>query len=265
MTEDTLSAELITEKLGTRFIGRNVLYYPSVASTMDIARREARAGAPEGTAVIAGEQTSGRGRLKRNWLSPPGSLSLSLILRPPRDSLPRLVMLTSLAVAHCIEEVTDIKASIKWPNDVLVNSRKVCGILVETDLREEKGTYAVIGIGLNVNFRSADYSEIPAEAASLSDELDREVSRLDITRCLLREIEKLYLTLPGSDAVFRQWRARLVTLGRRVTVTSGTGVLEGAAESVTENGILLLRLENGNLTEVVAGDVALQNSPADPP
>ncbi len=241
------------------------MYYPSVASTMDIARWEARAGVPEGTVVIAGEQTSGRGRLKRAWLSPPGSLSLSLILRPPKASLPSLVMLASLAVADCIEEISELKADIKWPNDVLVNGRKVCGILVETDLREEKRAYAVIGIGLNVNFSSTDYSEIPAEAASLSDELGREVSRLDITRCLLREIEKLYLTLPGSDAIFRQWRARLITLGRRVTVTSGTGVLEGIAESVTENGHLLLRQKNGNLAEVIAGDVALQNSPADFP
>lgn len=262
MIEDTLSAELITENLGTRFVGRNILYYPSVASTMDLARREARAGAPEGTAIIAGEQTAGRGRLKRTWLSPPGSLSLSLILRPPKAELPSLIMLASLAVAHCVEKVTGLKAGIKWPNDVLVNGHKVCGILVETDLRAEKVAYAVIGIGLNVNLHPADYPGIPADAASLSGELGRKVSRVDITRCLLREIEALYLTLPGSDAVFRQWCGRLVTLGRRVIVTSGGDVLEGIAESVAENGHLLLRQANGNLTEVVAGDVTLRDSPS---
>ncbi len=262
MTEENLSAELIRRNLGNRFIGREVRYYPSVASTMDIARREARRGAPEGTAIIAAGQTAGRGRLKRAWLSPPGSLSLSLILYPPRTALPFLVMLASVAVVRCLRKITGLRAGIKWPNDVLVSHRKVCGILVETEINPEKRTYAVIGIGINVNVNLADCPEIAPVATSLSAELGREVPRLDVARCLLREIDSFYLALPDGKLISQEWQRHLVTLGCRVTVTAGDTVLEGIAESVAEDGRLFLRQANGNLTEVIAGDVTLRDSPS---
>jgi biotin-[acetyl-CoA-carboxylase] ligase BirA-like protein len=138
MANNVISSPLITRGLPTRFIGQRVLYYPRLTSTMDIARREARQKAPKGTVVIADEQTAGRGRIQRVWLSLKGSVSISVLLYPSLTSLPYLVMLTSLAVVHAVEALTGLKSQIKWPNDVLINRKKVCGILVESDVRGDK-------------------------------------------------------------------------------------------------------------------------------
>jgi len=252
-----LSPASITSDLETRFIGHKVIYYPRLTSTMEVAKREARRGAVEGTVVIAGEQTAGKGRLRRVWLSPKGSLALSTILYPRLVYLPSLIMLASLAVVRSIEAVTGLKAQVKWPNDVLVNGRKVCGILIESDVRADIVAYAIIGIGVNVNLRLADFPEILPLATSLSEELGRDVSLLSLIRRLLVEIEGLYLTLLAGGAIYEEWRDNLVTLGKKVRVESGKIRYEGIAESVARDGSLLLRHSNGNLTKIVAGDVTL--------
>jgi BirA family biotin operon repressor/biotin-[acetyl-CoA-carboxylase] ligase len=257
MAESDWLAADIKLNLGTELIGRKVIAYPSLSSTNDIARREARKGAREGTVVVAEEQTVGRGRLKRAWLSPQGSVALSVILHPTPAQLPYLIMVASLAVVHCLEQV-DLKAQIKWPNDVLVNDKKVCGILIESDVRGNAVDYAVIGIGLNVNLNTADFPEISSTATSLSQELGRELSRREIIRCLLVEIEKLYLSLPEGNSVFREWRDRLVTLGKEVELISGQASYQGVAESVASDGSLFLRQPDGKLLKVVAGDVSLR-------
>jgi BirA family biotin operon repressor/biotin-[acetyl-CoA-carboxylase] ligase len=258
MIKDSLSAAAITDGLATRFIGQEVIFYPALPSTNDAARQKAREGAKEGTVVIAGEQTAGRGRIKRRWLSPPGSVALSVVLYPPLDYLPSLIMVASLAVAESIEEVTGLRTQLKWPNDVLINDKKVCGILVESEVRGKRVDYAVIGIGLNVNVRMAELADIALLATSLSDELGREVSRRDIVQSLLAHAERLYLSLEKGDEVFKQWRDRLVTLGREVRVSSGEAVHEGVAESVAADGSLLLRRPDGSLLKIVAGDVTLR-------
>jgi BirA family biotin operon repressor/biotin-[acetyl-CoA-carboxylase] ligase len=226
---------------------------------MDVAKREAQQGATEGTVIVAEEQTAGRGRIKRPWLSPKGSIALSIILYPSLAYLPSLIMVASLAVVHGIEKVTGLKSQIKWPNDVLVNSKKVCGILIESDVRGNTVDYAIIGIGINVNLRLSDFPEISPTATSLSHELGRDVSRLDMIRCLLAEAERLYLTLPSGNSVYREWRDNLVTLGKKVEVRSGETTYKGIAESVASDGSLLLRQSNGSLTKIVAGDVTLRN------
>lgn len=259
MEKDSLSPALITDSLKTRFIGKRVLYYPQLTSTMDVARQEALRGAAEGTAVVADEQTGGRGRVKRAWLSPRGSVSLSIILYPDVAHLPYLVMLASLVVASSIEGVTGLKPSIKWPNDVLVNGKKVCGILIENEVRGKLVLYAIIGIGINVNFRPADFATMPPTATSLADELGRNVSRLDLTRRLLVEAEGLYLRLPDAESIYQAWRDRLETLGRKVQVISGGTTLEGVAESVARDGSLLLRHSDSSSTRIIAGDVSLRN------
>ena len=255
MVESSLSPTSITDSLGTRFIGQRVICYPSLTSTMEVAKREAQRGAAEGTVIVADEQRGGRGRMKRTWLSPKGSLALSIILYPNVDYLPSLIMLASLAVVRSIEAVTGLKLQIKWPNDVLINGKKVCGILIESDVQRNIVEYAIIGIGVNVNLRLTDFPEILPMATSLSDELGREVSRLDIIRRLLVEIEGLYLALPAGGAIYEQWRDKLVTLGQRIHVKSDKTTYEGIAELVAEDGSLLLRRHDGSLTEIVAGDV----------
>ena len=259
MAESVLSPSAITDNLGTNFIGQRVIYYPRLTSTMDAARQEAQQGAAEGMVVIADVQTAGKGRIKRIWLSPEENIALSIILYPSVSYLPYLVMLASLAVVHSIEAVTGLKTQIKWPNDVLINGKKVCGILSESDVRGDLVSYAIIGIGINVNIRLADLPEIASTATSLTEELGREVSRIDIIRCLLIETEKLYISLPNGDSIYEEWRDRLVTLGRKVRVKSGKNTSDGIAESVARDGGLLLRHSDGNLTKIVAGDVILRD------
>ncbi len=257
--ENNLSPTSITSNLETHFVGQRVIYYPTLASTMEVAKREARQGAAEGTVVIAGEQTAGRGRKNRAWLSPRGSIALSIILYPGVVYLPYLIMLASLAVVHSIEAVTGLQPQVKWPNDVLVNGKKVSGILIESSLRGNIVDYAVIGIGVNVNLRLSGFPEILPAATSLSDELGRDISQLDLIRRLLVEIERLYLALPAGESIYQEWRHSLVTLGKKVQVRSGKTVYEGIAESVDRDGSLLLRHLDGSLTKIVAGDVTLRH------
>ena len=255
--EDSLSPASITNNLDTRFIGQRVIYHPRLTSTMDVAKREAQQGAAEGTVVVADEQTAGKGRLERDWLSPKGSIALSIILYPTLLNLHSLIMVASLAAVHSIEAVTGLKSQVKWSNDILINNRKVCGILIENEVRGDRVDYAIIGIGMNVNLRISDFPEILSIATSLYDELGREVSRLSLIQRLLSEIERLYLSLPAGESVYQEWRDRLVTLGKRVQVKSGETIYEGIAESVASDGSLLLRQLDGSLTRIVAGDVTL--------
>ena len=258
MVEDSLSPAAITSNLATRFIGQRVIYYPRLTSTMDIARRQAQQGAVEGTVIVAEEQTAGRGRIKRTWLSPKGSIALSIILHPQLAYLSSLIMVASLAVVHGIVKVTGLKSQIKWPNDILVNDKKVCGILIESDVKGSSVDYAIIGMGVNVNLRLSDFPEISPTATSLSHELGREVSRLDMIRCLLAETERLYLALPTGESVYQEWRDNLVTLGKKVQVRSGATTYKGMAESVASDGSLLLRQPDGSLIKIVTGDVTLR-------
>ncbi len=247
----------ITKDLNTRFIGQNILYFPRLSSTMDAARREIKNKAPEGTVVIAGEQTTGRGRLKRAWFAPGGNIAFSLVLYPDVAGLPYLIMIASLAAAQSIESVTGLQTQIKWPNDVLIAGKKVAGILIESEVKGNTAR-AVIGIGINVALRPAEINEISATATSLEEQLGKNVSREEIIKTLLEEFEKLYIKLPDSTFIFKLWQSRLVTLGQKVTAAWGDDVIQGIAESVDESGALTIRNDNGTLTRVVAGDVTLQ-------
>ncbi|MBI4285622.1 MAG: biotin--[acetyl-CoA-carboxylase] ligase [Chloroflexi bacterium] len=244
--------------LGTRVIGRRVVFFPVLISTMIAAREEAERGAPEGTVIIAGEQTAAKGRLQRTWFSPRGALAFSVILRPKTEELPYLIMLSALSVVHSIEQVTHLKPQIKWPNDVLIDGKKVCGILIENSFRGSAVDYAIIGIGVNVNIRMANLPEVPALATSLSDEIGREVSLPELLRQQLRHMDSLYLSLGSGQPVYEEWRRRLVTLGQRVRVRAGGTVEEGIAESVAPDGSLLLRRPDGTMSKIMAGDVTLR-------
>ena len=259
MVADGLSPLSIKRGLKASFIGQRVSYYPSLSSTMAVAREEVQRGAPEGTVVVAGEQSAGKGRLGRVWLSPRGSVSLSIVLYPGVAYLPFLTMVASLAVVHSIKAVTALESQIKWPNDVLINTKKVCGILVESGVKAGSVDYAIIGIGINVNLKASGFTEISVAATSLSDEMGREVSRLEVLRRLLLEVERLYLSLPKGEAVYREWRDRLVTLGQKVHVSSGEATYDGVAESVARDGSLQLRGLDGSLSRISAGDVTLHD------
>jgi BirA family transcriptional regulator, biotin operon repressor / biotin---[acetyl-CoA-carboxylase] ligase len=244
-----------SKSLKTRCIGRKIFYFDSLSSTMDTAREEAHKGAAEGTVIIAGEQTAGRGRLQRAWLSPQGNIALSIILRPEIASLPYLIMIASLAVARSIETVTGQETQIKWPNDVLIGGKKVCGILIENELKGNKADFCIVGIGVNVSLNVSDHDEIAETAISLKGKDDL---RVTIIRQLLVEFDKLYRQLPNGKPIFEGWRNKLVTLGKKVKATWGQQVIEGTAETVEESGALLIRDAHGELVKVVAGDVTLR-------
>ncbi|MBN1176048.1 MAG: biotin--[acetyl-CoA-carboxylase] ligase [Dehalococcoidales bacterium] len=255
-----LSSSSITRGLTTGFIGQNVIYHPRLPSTMDAARHEARRGIPEGTVIIAGEQTEGRGRQQRAWVSPSGNIAMSIVLYPDVGSLPYLVMMASLAVTHSIEEITGLHTQIKWPNDILVDGKKVSGILIENQVKRGRVVYALVGIGINVDLKAADIAGIPTAVTSLKAELDRRIMRTSLIKNLLTELERLYLLLPAGGSIFRAWRDRLWTLGKEVAVISGEDVLDGVAESVDEDGALMLRCADGTLMKCVAGDVSLRHN-----
>jgi BirA family biotin operon repressor/biotin-[acetyl-CoA-carboxylase] ligase len=247
----------ITRGLQTSFIGRKVIYYSTLTSTMDAARQLALQGGETGTVIIAGEQSAGKGRLKRGWISPAGNIALSIILNPDIPGLPYLIMVASLAVVHSIETVTHLKPQIKWPNDILIDGKKVGGILIENEVKGNKVAFSTVGIGINIDLNVAVYPEISATAASLKSKTGWEF-RIKIIRSLLREFEKLYLQLPDSRSIFQAWCSRLVTLGKKVRAISGNHVIEGFADSVDESGVLIIRETGGRLTRVVAGDVTLK-------
>jgi len=261
MAEEKLTMEAITRELPTRLIGRRVVVYPRVGSTNDEAKRLAEDGAPEGTLVVADEQTAGRGRLQRTWWAPAGTaLLMSLILRP--DLAPhqaqRLTMLCSLAICDAIAGTTGLVPAVKWPNDVLLRGRKVCGILTELGIEGPRLAYAVVGMGVNVNVDFGGAGELTLTATSLAQELGREVSRLELLRAILINVEERYARLRAGESPHAEWAARLATLGQRVIVTTPTEQLSGIAEGVDADGALLLRDENGVLRHILAGDVTLR-------
>ena len=256
--ENDLSPASILKGLRPSIIGRNILYYPSIPSTMVMARRIAGEGAAEGTVIIADEQTAGRGRLGREWLSPPGSgISLSVILHPNVAQLPQLNMIASLAVVQSIEEVTGLKPVIKWPNDVLLNGKKVSGILIENILEGNNVSAAIVGIGVNVKLDPSSFPDISATATSLSTELGREVSRREMLLALLKKFEQLYQELRCGEAIYERWLDRVETLKKAVRVKSGDVIEEGYVESINSDGSLVLRRPDGSLITMVAGEVTM--------
>jgi BirA family biotin operon repressor/biotin-[acetyl-CoA-carboxylase] ligase len=260
---NALSAAAILDGLGTRYVGLNVVYWPELGSTNDEAKRLAGEGAPEGTLVIADYQTRGRGRLDRGWVAPRGSsLLMSIVFRPQLapHQIQRLTMSCGLAVADAIEQRTGLRAGLKWPNDVVIAGAKAGGILTETEFRDTEIEFVVVGMGLNVNFDPALLpADMPAVATSLSHELGTAVPRLPLLWAVLEKIEERYVALRAGHSPHREWAARLVTLGKPVTV-AGTGpVIEGVAESVDADGALLVRLPDGLLQRVLVGDVTTRS------
>ena len=249
--------------LDTSVIGSSVVSYDCVASTIDAASALAGAGAEEGTVVVAESQSGGRGRLGRAWSSPPGSgIWTSIILRPtipPRDA-PKLTLLAAVAVAASLRDQYQINAGIKWPNDVLVDSRKICGALTELVAEQDAIRYAIVSFGLNVNqTRSGFPDEVADLATSMRIETGKRFDRPEVFRRILRELDTRYNVFKrdgGADVVER-WKKLSITLGRRVTVRLRTELVEGIARDIAEDGSLVLETKEGRLRQISYGDVTL--------
>ncbi len=254
-----LKVEAIAISLRDSAIGHRIPYLPVATSTMDIARQEAELGAAEGTVVVAEEQTAGRGRFGRHWSSTPRqNLAFSVLLYPSRRTCTRLSTLTPVAVMRAIRRVTGLTATLKWPNDVRLGEKKVCGILVEAVFQDSQVRYAVLGIGINVNFNPAGDPQAGFAATSLAAEFGKPVSREDVLEAILAELGLAYSHLREWDHVWDDWRSSLETIGKQVKVRWGDHVEEGVAEDVDSEGNLLLRRNDGTVVALAAGEVTFQ-------
>lgn len=262
MFSDHLSEELIKGVLFTSLLGCRVAYFRTTASTMDEARKAALDNAPEGTLVVAEEQTKGRGRFQRTWVSPPGvNLYFSLLLRPGPDYASQLTMMASLALARVLRSLApdSSRVTIKWPNDVRMGGRKIAGILVESSLAQDgTDSFSIIGMGVNVNFDPGEYPDIVDIATSLQRELGHPTSRLHLLAAIMKEMEELYWVIKQGGSVREEWASLLDTLGHQVRVSWGEQVYEGFAQGVDEDGGLVLRLPDGSLRTFPAGEVTLR-------
>lgn len=267
--QSDLSAEAIARARGAARFGQPVIFFERVGSTNDVACRQAVAGAAEGLLIVADEQTAGRGRMGRSWWAPKGaSLLFSLLLRPPIPSAHagRLTMCLGLGAVEGIERVTGLHPALKWPNDLLLDGRKLGGMLAELRATGDKVEYAVLGLGLNVNAVPPD---LAATSISLLTVLGRAVDRVELLAEILARCETWYGRLlaaqeeAGSgilavgEPIHLAWAARLDTLGRDVTVNTAGGQLHGRAVGVSPEGALLLEEEGGQIRVVWGGDVTL--------
>ena len=254
-----LDAAHVTRALAGRVVGRRIVHRQSVGSTMDVARELAERGEPEGAVVVAEEQTAGRGRFSRAWVSPRGqNLHMTALLRPDAMQLPFVNMAATLATAHAATLYAETQATLKWPNDVRVGGRKIGGILIEAASSGGELAYALIGIGLNVNLDPSEHPEIADTATSIRRETGRHADRSDALVALLSHFDDLYAQVRRGESLTSQWAAALETLGRQVRLDWQGRAIEGRAESVDERGNLVLRLPDGTTFTAVAGEVTSQ-------
>lgn len=258
---DLLRTDDIKSGLKTKTIGKQILLLPEAASTNTLAMEMAAKDASEGTVVIAETQTAGKGRLGRKWISPKGNLYFSVILRPniPIQAAPLITLVGAVAVVSAIRTICQLPAAIKWPNDVLLRDRKVAGLLTEMSAEPDRVRHIALGIGVNVNM---DQTNLPANIAPLATTLGieggQEYNRNILLQQILRELDNRYELFPAnSGEILKEWEAYNMTIGNRVAIGGPAETLEGLAQGVDGEGRLIIRLGDGALRTVAAGDVTI--------
>ena len=243
-------------------IGRVIHHVNETGSTMDDCRTLARKGAPEGTVVSANHQGSGRGRFQRSWVSQQGTnIQASILIRPKMSQLPYLNMMAALAASDTSKRLSNVKADIKWPNDIQEFGKKLCGILIESEISGSDVSFSIVGIGLNVNMNTSENAEISEIATSLKNISGRNVNRNFTIRTLLQRIDHYYYMLKKGQSLTKLWEDRLNTIGKNITLSfPGThrASVQGTAKSTNENGSLNVTLEDGSVFVASAGEVTLQ-------
>lgn len=258
----------IASNLKTSYIGRNISFHASLNSTNDTAKELAAHGAEQGFAVVADSQKKGKGRLGRRWESPEGvNIYTSVILRPNISPMfaPQLTLVAAVAVAETIAKHlktdTDCKLepAVKWPNDILINSKKVAGILTEMSSEMDKINFIIIGIGVNVNMTKKMLPEdLRAIATSLKEDIGKEISRTDFIQTLYLNMETCYKRYlkDGFAPVRKAWTGYFKMAGNMVKVKDMNNIREGIAIGIDADGALLLREESGNIIRIISGDVS---------
>ena len=245
----------VKQNLNTRIIGRKVYYYPEITSTNTIAKQKAMEKTTEGTIIIADKQTKGRGRKNRTWVSLWGGLWFSIILYPdlPPERGMAVTMTASVSLAQAIEETTGIKPVIKWPNDLLINNKKVCGILTELDAEIDKINYVIVGIGINVNNEIKD--DLKSIATSLKEITGSSLHRVKLLRTILKYFDKNYLHIDNPSYIRKQWLSYSKIIGKKMMITEGENKSIGVVQDVDESGCLIMN-SDGKLKRIVSGDLS---------
>jgi len=260
---DILLPQEIQRGLSTSYIGKEIYYFPELKSTNIMAKEKAlhRAeGINEGTLIIAERQSAGKGRLGREWFSPAGGTWFSIILYPQLSPsyISRITLMTAVALVKAIKICTQIKSQIKWPNDILVNEKKVCGILTEMSAELDIINWVVVGIGVNVNIKQQEFPEdIRERTTSLKEVLGKKVLRVKLAQVFLQEFEKYYEILKRREFSFilKEWKLYSYTLGKKIRVDIGEKIITGEAMDINESGALILKKEDGELIEIISGTI----------
>jgi BirA family biotin operon repressor/biotin-[acetyl-CoA-carboxylase] ligase len=260
---DLLLPQEIQRGLSTNYIGKEIYYFPELKSTNIIAKEKAlnRAeGIYEGTLIIAERQSAGKGRLGREWFSPAGGIWLSIILYPQLSPsyIPRITLMTAVAVVKTIKLCTQVEPQVKWPNDILIYEKKGCGILTEMRAELDIINWLVVAIGINVNINHREFPEdIQENTISLKEVSGKEVFRVKLVQTFLQEFEKYYEKLKRKEfaSILREWKLYSHTLGKKIRVDMGERIITGKATEINENGALILKKEDGELVEIISGTI----------
>jgi BirA family biotin operon repressor/biotin-[acetyl-CoA-carboxylase] ligase len=244
-------------------LGHDIIAYREVSSTNIVAATLAQTGAKDGTIVSGAYQTAGSGRLSRSWHSPPGTgITMSLIVQATKENpiAAQYMLLAAVAVANSVEDVLGLNVGIKWPNDVLIDGRKICGILAQASTLPGGRGYAVIGIGINVNQAETDFDvEYRDRSTSLQIVTKKRVSRMKLIRAFLRawDTHMVAFRQNGYAYIREKWIEKNITLGATITVSSNGEIHQGTAEDVLESGALVVRLENNEIKELLSEEISL--------
>ena len=250
--------------LQTKWVGHHIHYLKEANSSNEVGKRLADQGCADGLVVVAEEQTRGKGRLARGWFSPMGcGVWCSVILRPPfmPSEASKCTLLAAVAVIKAINKYKGVNAKIKWPNDVLLEGKKMVGILTEMSAEFGKINYIVIGTGINTNVpKSIVPDELKDLAISVADVAEEPIQRVQILADYLKNIEDLYETVlkNGFGPVLEEWRKYSDTIGQAVKVIAPDKTYLGTAVDIDEEGLLIVKKEDGTLEKVIAGDVSIR-------
>lgn len=259
---NSVSENTIMWGLDTNWLGKNVIHKESLESTQTLAHQLALEGEKHGTIVVADEQTQGRGRVSRKWFSPKGkSISMSMILRPNilPYLAPQLTLLTATVLANVLDEHCNVKPQIKWPNDILINGKKIAGILTEMQAEQDNVLYVIIGIGMNINHEKEDIAEdIRHRATSLKIETDREWDIVPIIQRILESFEQKYdqYLIRGFKDVKETWENYGFKINERLKIKTGNEQFEAIFRGIGEDGALLAEKPDGTLEKIYSAEIA---------
>jgi len=244
-------------------IGSNIRYLKETTSTMDDCKNMAHSGYEEGSVVLANSQKMGRGRFQRIWVSPPSeNLHVSILLKPTFNQVKYLNMAASLAVVDTIKKTADLDSTIKWPNDVQIDGKKISGILIESEISQSTVAFAVVGIGLNINLSPENHPEIQKIATSLKDQTNYKFNRSTVFLNLLKSLDYYYSEIKTGSSLTSLWAKKLNTLGNKIEVSFKDNPKEeyisGTAISVNENGSLNIQMDDNTIFVANSGEVTVQ-------